>query len=100
MLRFSARFSRSADRSNPQGQRDLVVEKRMSPHGPHRVTSGITAKKANPDWTAPAEMIARQRDVPRPMKGGDPANPLGTHAMYPGSTALPDSRFSRCGLGQ
>ena len=49
-------------------------------------THKITAKKENPDWTAPPEMIARQRDVPRQMKGGDPANPLGTHAMYLGST--------------
>jgi lipoprotein-anchoring transpeptidase ErfK/SrfK len=31
-------------------------------------------------------MIARQRDVPRYMKGGDGENPLGTHAMYLGST--------------
>jgi lipoprotein-anchoring transpeptidase ErfK/SrfK len=49
-------------------------------------THKVTAKKVNPDWTAPAEMIARQKDVPRHMKGGDPANPLGTHAMYLGST--------------
>jgi lipoprotein-anchoring transpeptidase ErfK/SrfK len=49
-------------------------------------THKVTAKKENPDWTAPAEMIARQKDVPRHMKGGDPANPLGTHAMYLGST--------------
>jgi lipoprotein-anchoring transpeptidase ErfK/SrfK len=49
-------------------------------------THKITAKKENPDWTPPPEMIARQRDVPRHMKGGDPANPLGTHAMYLGST--------------
>ena len=49
-------------------------------------THKITAKKENPDWTPPAEMIARQKDVPRHMKGGDPANPLGTHAMYLGST--------------
>jgi lipoprotein-anchoring transpeptidase ErfK/SrfK len=49
-------------------------------------THKITAKKENPDWTAPSEMIARHRDVPRHMKGGDPANPLGTHAMYLGST--------------
>ena len=46
----------------------------------------ITSKKENPDWTPPPEMIARQPDVPRHMKGGDPANPLGTHAMYLGST--------------
>jgi lipoprotein-anchoring transpeptidase ErfK/SrfK len=31
-------------------------------------------------------MIARQKDVPRHMKGGDPDNPLGTRAMYLGST--------------
>jgi lipoprotein-anchoring transpeptidase ErfK/SrfK len=49
-------------------------------------THKVTAKKINPDWTAPAEMIARQPDVPRRMKGGDPANPLGTHALYLGST--------------
>jgi lipoprotein-anchoring transpeptidase ErfK/SrfK len=46
----------------------------------------ITAKKELPEWTPPPEMIARQRDVPRHMKGGDPDNPLGTRAMYLGST--------------
>jgi lipoprotein-anchoring transpeptidase ErfK/SrfK len=51
-----------------------------------KATHKITAKKENPDWTPPPEMIARQPDVPRHMKGGDPANPLGTHAMYLGST--------------
>ena len=49
-------------------------------------THKITAKKEKPDWTPPPEMIARQPDVPRHMKGGDPDNPLGTHAMYLGST--------------
>lgn len=49
-------------------------------------THKITAKKVNPDWTPPPEMIARQPDVPRRMKGGDPMNPLGTRAMYLGST--------------
>ncbi len=49
-------------------------------------THKITAKKIAPSWTPPAEMIARQPDVPRHMKGGDPMNPLGTHAMYLGST--------------
>ena len=49
-------------------------------------THKITAKKEFPDWTAPAEMRARQRDVPARMKGGDPDNPLGTRAMYLGST--------------
>ena len=49
-------------------------------------THKITAKKENPDWTPPPEMIAQQKDVPRHMKGGDPDNPLGTRAMYLGST--------------
>jgi lipoprotein-anchoring transpeptidase ErfK/SrfK len=49
-------------------------------------THKITAKKENPAWTPPAEMIARQPDVPRHMKGGDPMNPLGNRAMYLGST--------------
>jgi lipoprotein-anchoring transpeptidase ErfK/SrfK len=49
-------------------------------------THKITAKKEFPAWTPPPEMIARQKDVPRHMKGGDPDNPLGTHAMYLGST--------------
>ncbi len=49
-------------------------------------THKITAKKEFPDWTPPPEMIARQRNVPRHMKGGDPDNPLGARAMYLGST--------------
>jgi lipoprotein-anchoring transpeptidase ErfK/SrfK len=49
-------------------------------------THKISAKKEFPDWTPPPEMIARQRDVPRHMNGGDPDNPLGTRAMYLGST--------------
>jgi lipoprotein-anchoring transpeptidase ErfK/SrfK len=49
-------------------------------------THTVTAKKENPGWTPPPEMIARQKDVPRHMKGGDPDNPLGTHALYLGST--------------
>jgi lipoprotein-anchoring transpeptidase ErfK/SrfK len=49
-------------------------------------THKVTAKKEKPDWTAPAEMRARQKDVPARMKGGDPDNPLGTHALYLGST--------------
>jgi lipoprotein-anchoring transpeptidase ErfK/SrfK len=49
-------------------------------------THKVTAKKEFPDWTPPPEMIARQRDVPRHMKGGDPDNPLGARAMYLGST--------------
>jgi lipoprotein-anchoring transpeptidase ErfK/SrfK len=45
----------------------------------------VTAKKEWPDWTPPAQMLARRPDLPRFMKGG-PDNPLGARAMYLGST--------------
>jgi lipoprotein-anchoring transpeptidase ErfK/SrfK len=46
----------------------------------------ITKKAEWPDWTPPAEMIARQPYLPRYMAGG-PGNPLGARAMYLGGTA-------------
>ena len=45
----------------------------------------ITAMREWPDWTPPAQMLARRRDLPRHMKGGID-NPLGARAMYLGST--------------
>jgi lipoprotein-anchoring transpeptidase ErfK/SrfK len=45
----------------------------------------ITKKAEWPDWTPPAEMIARQPYLPRHMAGG-PGNPLGARAMYLGGT--------------
>ncbi|WP_315807239.1 MULTISPECIES: L,D-transpeptidase [unclassified Bradyrhizobium] len=45
----------------------------------------ITNKREWPDWTPPAEMLARRPDLPRHMEGG-PQNPLGARAMYLGST--------------
>ena len=45
----------------------------------------ITKKSEWPDWTPPAEMIARQPYLPRYMAGG-PGNPLGSRAMYLGGT--------------
>jgi lipoprotein-anchoring transpeptidase ErfK/SrfK len=45
----------------------------------------ISAKREWPDWTPPAEMLARRPDLPRHMEGG-PANPLGARAMYLGSS--------------
>ncbi|MCP3473245.1 L,D-transpeptidase [Bradyrhizobium sp. CCGUVB1N3] len=45
----------------------------------------ISAKKEWPDWTPPAQMIARRPDLPRHMRGGI-ENPLGARAMYLGST--------------
>jgi lipoprotein-anchoring transpeptidase ErfK/SrfK len=45
----------------------------------------ISKKGEWPDWTPPAEMIARQPYLPRYMAGG-PGNPLGARAMYLGNT--------------
>ena len=45
----------------------------------------ITAMREWPDWTPPAQMLARRRDLPRHMKGGID-NPLGARAIYLGST--------------
>jgi lipoprotein-anchoring transpeptidase ErfK/SrfK len=49
--------------------------------GIHRVSS----KREWPDWTPPAQMIARRPDLPRHMAGGE-ANPLGARAIYIGGT--------------
>ena len=48
-------------------------------------TQNVTRKAEWPDWTPPAEMIARQPYLPRFMAGG-PGNPLGARAMYLGSS--------------
>jgi lipoprotein-anchoring transpeptidase ErfK/SrfK len=48
-------------------------------------TQTISKKAEWPDWTPPAEMIARQPYLPRFMAGG-PGNPLGARAMYLGNT--------------
>ncbi|KWV58964.1 hypothetical protein AS156_32760 [Bradyrhizobium macuxiense] len=45
----------------------------------------VSAKREWPDWTPPAEMLARRPDLPRHMEGG-PENPLGARAMYLGSS--------------
>jgi lipoprotein-anchoring transpeptidase ErfK/SrfK len=45
----------------------------------------ISRKAEWPNWTPPAEMIARQPYLPRHMAGG-PGNPLGARAMYLGGT--------------
>ena len=44
----------------------------------------ISAKREWPDWTPPAQMLARRPDLPRHMRGGFD-NPLGARAMYLGS---------------
>ncbi|WP_342152162.1 L,D-transpeptidase [Methylorubrum sp. SB2] len=45
----------------------------------------ITNKREWPDWTPPAEMLARRPDLPRHMEGG-PGNPLGARALYLGTS--------------
>jgi len=45
----------------------------------------ITNKREWPDWTPPAEMIARQPGIPHHMAGGTD-NPLGARALYIGAT--------------
>jgi lipoprotein-anchoring transpeptidase ErfK/SrfK len=45
----------------------------------------ISRKAEWPDWTPPAEMLARRPDLPRHMNGG-PDNPLGARALYLGSS--------------
>jgi lipoprotein-anchoring transpeptidase ErfK/SrfK len=45
----------------------------------------IERKAEWPDWTPPAEMIARQPYLPRFVAGG-PSNPLGARAMYLGGS--------------
>jgi lipoprotein-anchoring transpeptidase ErfK/SrfK len=49
--------------------------------GTHR----ISQKREWPDWRPPKEMLKRQPNLPRHMRGG-PENPLGARAMYLGST--------------
>ncbi len=48
-------------------------------------THEITAKREWPDWYPPADMLQRRPDLPRYMPGGI-ENPLGSRAMYLGST--------------
>lgn len=48
-------------------------------------TEKITRKAKWPDWIPPAEMRAREPDLPQRMKGG-PDNPLGARALYLGNT--------------
>jgi lipoprotein-anchoring transpeptidase ErfK/SrfK len=45
----------------------------------------VSRKAEWPDWTPPAEMIARQPYLPRFMAGG-PGNPMGARALYLGNT--------------
>ena len=48
-------------------------------------THVLTNKREWPDWTPPAEMLARRPDIPTHMEGGI-QNPLGARALYIGTT--------------
>jgi len=47
--------------------------------------SAVRAMREWPDWTPPAQMIARQPYLPRFVAGG-PHNPLGARALYLGDS--------------
>ncbi|SFI41505.1 L,D-transpeptidase [Jannaschia pohangensis] len=44
--------------------------------------TSIVRKQVAPSWTPTANMRERNPELPIRMEGGDPGNPLGTHAMY------------------
>ncbi len=46
----------------------------------------ITQKRVNPPWTPAPAMLRENPALPRHVPGGDPQNPLGSHALYLGST--------------
>ncbi|MCK0167023.1 L,D-transpeptidase [Jannaschia sp. S6380] len=54
----------------------------MSEELTRRGYSEIVRKKVAPSWTPTASMRERDPDLPVTIEGGDPGNPLGTHAMY------------------
>lgn len=49
------------------------------------VTS-VSQKRVSPSWTPTPEMIAENPRLPPWVPGGHPMNPLGTHALYLGSS--------------
>lgn len=50
------------------------------------VTS-VSQKRVNPSWTPTPDMIAENPRLPPWVPGGHPMNPLGTHALYLGSSS-------------
>ncbi|MEP3275204.1 MAG: L,D-transpeptidase [Stappiaceae bacterium] len=45
-------------------------------------TAQIDRKALWPRWVPPPEMLKRQPDLPKLVKGGSPKNPLGPRALY------------------
>jgi len=50
------------------------------------VTS-VSQKRVNPSWTPTPDMIAENPRLPPWVPGGHPMNPMGTHALYLGSSS-------------
>lgn len=46
----------------------------------------VTRKATNPGWTPTSEMRRENPSLPSHVPGGHPQNPLGSHALYLGST--------------
>ena len=46
----------------------------------------VTRKRVNPSWTPTPDMLRENPALPRYVPGGHPRNPLGSHALYLGST--------------
>ncbi|MEL6373178.1 MAG: L,D-transpeptidase [Pseudomonadota bacterium] len=49
-------------------------------------TLRVTQKRVNPSWTPTPKMRRENPRLPRYVPGGHPRNPLGTRALYLGST--------------
>lgn len=49
-------------------------------------TLRVSLKRTNPPWTPTASMRKEKPWLPAHVPGGHPRNPLGTHALYLGST--------------
>ena len=48
-------------------------------------TSFISGKRLRPDWSPPAEIRARQPNLPSVIPGGSPCNPMGVAALTLGT---------------
>jgi len=46
----------------------------------------VTRKRVNPPWTPTSSMLRENPSLPHHVPGGHPQNPLGSHALYLGST--------------
>ncbi|MBU2533657.1 MAG: L,D-transpeptidase [Alphaproteobacteria bacterium] len=49
-------------------------------------TLRVSQKRVNPPWTPTPDMLRENPSLPAHVPGGDPRNPLGSHALYLGTT--------------